>query len=278
MLTGSRSNLLALLTAVVHGVLLLQQFLVPSVCGYYLPALLRPGSVGVPHPGTPGAPPARIRGSAADPTAAPFGYGMAPDGSGVIALKSPRTPDGRGRLWNIDRRASVNGAGVFNGTDTGAGRGYIRLPLQREVVNTTGWPNETHPSIARRWGWSRLEDFRGIVYLIELQIGDPPQPIKVLIDTGSFELWVNPTCANTVDARFCESLGRYNPRRSSTAKLIDGSEFLLYYYGGWAQGQYYLDKLHIASKFWKTFFSLFLLLFYLLLLFFLHLSSQPPSL
>lgn len=51
------------------------------------------------------------------------------------------------------------------------GPGYLRLPVSRHVVNTTGWPNETHPSLARRWGWSQLDDYMGIAYLIDREFG-----------------------------------------------------------------------------------------------------------
>lgn len=64
-----------------------------------------------------------------------------------------------------------------------------------------------------------------------MDIGTPPQPQYVQLDTGSFELWVNPDCSNletAMDRKFCESVGRYNPDASSTSVKLDGSKTLVY--------------------------------------------------
>ena len=38
-------------------------------------------------------------------------------------------------------------------------------------------------------------NYSSISYLIELDLGSPGQTVKVIIDTGSSELWVNPDCS-----------------------------------------------------------------------------------
>ncbi|KAK4171077.1 aspartic peptidase domain-containing protein [Triangularia setosa] len=56
-------------------------------------------------------------------------------------------------------------------------------------------------------------------YLIRLQIGTPPQLVEVVLDTGSFELWVDPTCATAAtesQEEKCNASGRYVPSMSST--------------------------------------------------------------
>lgn len=45
-----------------------------------------------------------------------------------------------------------------------------------------------------------------------------PQKVDVLLDTGSFELWVNPDCAKSNVADFCKAFGQYDPTKSSTSK------------------------------------------------------------
>lgn len=52
----------------------------------------------------------------------------------------------------------------------------------------------------------------------------------VQIDTGSFELWVNPLCASLSggNADFCATVGQYNPDQSSSAKSLGLETFLEY--------------------------------------------------
>ncbi|KAK0703469.1 aspartic peptidase domain-containing protein [Lasiosphaeria miniovina] len=58
-------------------------------------------------------------------------------------------------------------------------------------------------------------------YLVQLSIGTPGQLVKVAIDTGSDELWVNPDCQDTSlqasQAQECLADGLYDPTKSSTS-------------------------------------------------------------
>jgi hypothetical protein len=63
-----------------------------------------------------------------------------------------------------------------------------------------------------------------------VNIGTPPQTVYAQIDTGSFELWVNPNCSNvqSADQRFCRAIGFYDPSSSSTADVTSQSARLRY--------------------------------------------------
>lgn len=98
------------------------------------------------------------------------------------------------------------------------------------------WPN---------WGWSHLDDFEGIAYMIEIQIGTPPQRVAVSVDTGSYEMWVNPKCLTAADPQMCSRSGHYFPEGSSTAKN-DGGKFQIQYGTGSALGQYWQDTMKVA--------------------------------
>jgi hypothetical protein len=120
-----------------------------------------------------------------------------------------------------------------------------------------------------RWGWSSLEELGGIAYTIQrgyhcwscfppllptrvadsllVDIGTPPQTVKVFIDTGSYELWVNPRCDTSASATLCEAQGTYYPDKSSSSMFV-GGEFDVSYGTGSVEGYYWSDVLSIASE------------------------------
>lgn len=65
------------------------------------------------------------------------------------------------------------------------------------------------------------------------------------MDTGSYELWVNPNCANSIDQALCSSYGTYYPGQSKSALRVGGS-FDIAYGTGAATGQYWSDTMGIA--------------------------------
>lgn len=63
-----------------------------------------------------------------------------------------------------------------------------------------------------------------------MNLGTPPQPVFVQLDTGSFELWVNPDCTSLSerDVTFCEAVGYYDTTLSSTSSEMSGNQTLRY--------------------------------------------------
>ncbi|ORY56840.1 aspartic peptidase domain-containing protein, partial [Pseudomassariella vexata] len=96
---------------------------------------------------------------------------------------------------------------------------------------------------SRRWGWEPLLEFQaGIVYIMEIDIGTPSQTIKVIVDTGSFELFINPNCDRAADQNFCIDSGHYDPTRSSTARNLTTRYYVTFGTGGFL-GTYFSDTL-----------------------------------
>ncbi|KAI0436611.1 aspartic peptidase domain-containing protein [Xylaria telfairii] len=94
-----------------------------------------------------------------------------------------------------------------------------------------------------------LEKRADVAYYAKLNIGTPPQPVFVQLDTGSFELWVNPNCATlqgTSDVRFCRAVGHYDPSSSSTAIELATTKTLRYGIGS-ANIQYVVDSIGLAG-------------------------------
>jgi hypothetical protein len=131
-------------------------------------------------------------------------------------------------------------------------RKLLSLPVQQQHHD------ETHTPQTRRLG-KRQSDFdtdttvfnySSISYMVELAIGTPPQTIKVIIDTGSSELWVNPDCttASSVPQRDeCFDNGFYDPSDSSSLQVSDSVEELRYGIGS-ATIQYVRDNIELPGS------------------------------
>ncbi|PSR76472.1 aspartic peptidase domain-containing protein [Coniella lustricola] len=76
----------------------------------------------------------------------------------------------------------------------------------------------------------QLTNRTDIAYYTALNIGTPAQQVYVQLDTGSFELWVNPTCStlSASDKAFCDATGSYNKSLSSTATSLKSGKKLAY--------------------------------------------------
>ncbi|RYP08178.1 hypothetical protein DL765_008878 [Monosporascus sp. GIB2] len=76
-----------------------------------------------------------------------------------------------------------------------------------------------------------LYDVSEVSYLIELSIGTPGQSVKVAIDTGSSELWVDPVCQNSQslsEVDECIANGIYDPSQSTTFEDVNSTNTIPY--------------------------------------------------
>lgn len=69
-----------------------------------------------------------------------------------------------------------------------------------------------------------------VAYYAKLNFGTPAQPQFVQLDTGSFELWINPDCdtLSSSDAAFCTAVGSFNTSASSTFESLGTGKELIY--------------------------------------------------
>lgn len=89
--------------------------------------------------------------------------------------------------------------------------------------------------------------YRANSYLVN--IGTPPQQVFVQLDTGSFELWVNPDCSGlqgSSDIRFCNAVGQYDPSSSSSSVQLTAGKTLTYGIGS-ANIRYVIDSIGLAG-------------------------------
>ncbi|KAI1763516.1 acid protease [Hypoxylon sp. FL1150] len=150
------------------------------------------------------------------------------------------------RLFNVTTHGghtNGNGTTYANATAFYKSPGQVlSIPLKhvaRKGVRT--------PSLAKRYVGSEVLGVYGAAYFAELSIGTGAyQTVDVLLDTGSFELWVNPDCASTTVDELCDTFGRYDPGQSPTAKNLN-KNFKIQYGQGNASGDYYQDDIYISG-------------------------------
>ncbi|KAH6627542.1 aspartic peptidase domain-containing protein [Chaetomium tenue] len=119
--------------------------------------------------------------------------------------------------------------------------GCVHLP----IVHST---NVAHFS-NKRGIQLQLANRSDVAYYAQLSLGTPPQPVFVQLDTGSFELWVNPDCTTVSggDAVFCQRAGHYESTASSTATSLGTTRTLRYGIGA-ANISYFTDTISLAGS------------------------------
>ncbi|ORY63480.1 aspartic peptidase domain-containing protein [Pseudomassariella vexata] len=131
---------------------------------------------------------------------------------------------------------------ISNSTSSGK---YVKFP----VIHSTN--RDVFADVWAKRGIQTvpLANRSDVAYYARLEIGNPPQPNYVQLDTGSFELWVNPDCSSlqgASDVQFCKAVGSYNPSSSSSAVVTQGTKTLRYGIGS-ADIQYVTDDIGFSE-------------------------------
>ncbi|KAJ5194688.1 uncharacterized protein N7498_008126 [Penicillium cinerascens] len=94
-----------------------------------------------------------------------------------------------------------------------------------------------------------LYNVQNLYYMVNITIGTPPQNLSLSLDTGSSDIWVNVPnstyCAADDDP--CSSTGLFNPKNSSTFKLLGYDMNATYVSKNLAAGPYATDTLVIGG-------------------------------
>lgn len=80
-----------------------------------------------------------------------------------------------------------------------------------------------------------------------MSIGTPSQVVQLAVDTGSSDIWVDPTCSTGTEPATCALYARYNPGSSSSAVNTNVAMNLLYGVGS-ASGTYYTDNMVLGGE------------------------------
>lgn len=123
----------------------------------------------------------------------------------------------------------------------------ISLPIERRHVPDI-LSHERRRLAKRQNVVEQILDNDQALYYANLSIGTPQQALRLHIDTGSSDLWVN-----TADSAFCSSSqnpcqgGTYSSSASSTYKLVNNEFNISYVDGSAALGDYVSDTLHFGG-------------------------------
>ncbi|KAI7777356.1 acid protease [Diaporthe eres] len=131
-----------------------------------------------------------------------------------------------------------------------SGTAAVRAPSFLKSTVTAHQDDATNPGMLRLFGRQSTEEISnqqyGTGYTIDIEVGTPPQTVTVLVDTGSANLWVNPTCETSGQQKYCESFPQFNIDESSS--IADTSFGQLLSYGkGNASVEYVTDNIGIGS-------------------------------
>ena len=87
------------------------------------------------------------------------------------------------------------------------------------------------------------------LYFMDMSIGTPPQDLRMHIDTGSSDLWVNVANSQLCAERSspCSSAGTYSANSSSTYQYVNSNFNISYVDGSGSQGDYASDVVQFSG-------------------------------
>lgn len=150
--------------------------------------------------------------------------------------------------------------GSLTRRDAASGPGFIHVPVQKTAQKWNASPRTQRRATSTSFVIS-LEHI-SLQYNINISIAG--QLTTVILDTGSFELWVDPNCVTAArfnysdtdggsdvdllhSSEYCKSIGRYDPASSPTAKDLRESTSFTYADNSTVDINYYTDNLGIGG-------------------------------
>lgn len=88
----------------------------------------------------------------------------------------------------------------------------------------------------------------GTRYAVNIKVGTPAQSLTLILDTGSPDTWVNPSCATANVPSDCRSFPQFDPKKSSSLKTTNAEELLVYGIGN-ATVQYVRETVTIGCAY-----------------------------
>ncbi|KAI1170426.1 aspartic peptidase domain-containing protein [Nemania sp. FL0916] len=157
-------------------------------------------------------------------------------------------------------RASLFLVGVSAIATTAVAQAQKVVPLSFSRARPEHEPEHRHKrehhSVGKRAGTYSQElnnNLTGGGYYAQVALGTPPQPVTLILDTGSSDVWVLDRHADLCESRSLQSLygsclSTYEPADSASYQLVDADAFSIQYLdSSGAEGDYIKDTLHVAG-------------------------------
>ncbi|KAG9118508.1 hypothetical protein FRC07_006946 [Ceratobasidium sp. 392] len=139
--------------------------------------------------------------------------------------------------------SSTATAGAGNGTSTGSNKdGFSQVDLDAAIKG--GLTNATAPTADNSIGLQ--DEANDVGYIAELQLGNPPRSFKLLMDSGSADMWVGGEQCKSLQGGGCGNHNFLGNQSSSSFKSL-GKTFQVTYGTGQVAGDIITDDVSIAG-------------------------------
>ncbi|KAL1862492.1 hypothetical protein Daus18300_008589 [Diaporthe australafricana] len=140
--------------------------------------------------------------------------------------------------------SSVEGINLRKRTDGGSPR-VLGMPTQRKTVSN---PHK-RDQLRRRATVTANLDNEETLYFVNATLGTPAQSLRLHLDTGSSDLWVNTASSAlcTQSSSPCVFAGTYDANSSSTYEYVGSWFNISYVDGSGASGDYVTDTIDIGG-------------------------------
>ncbi|MCJ1466990.1 hypothetical protein MMC07_005612 [Pseudocyphellaria aurata] len=121
---------------------------------------------------------------------------------------------------------------------------YLAKRIDRRAPDIDVLPRATSKTLSQP-----LINNNGSGYYIEVSLGTPPQPVRLLVDTSSSDAWVNVRTSKFCQTADCSIAGTYNPGASTTNKFLSHDFRINYLDNRLSEyGDFVKDSLYFAGQ------------------------------